>query len=154
MLKLAFDEARAALADERDRLASVRNRATGLLAAAAVGTSFATTAGLLNADSSHGNVFPAWGAWLLLGVLSLITYGVLVVLWPTRTWDYGLLPEKLLENAERELDDVLRVGTRALIRASSNDRRIVDGRVAAYRLAASALMIEVALLVLVLIIAR
>src|SRR4051794_3473473 len=47
VIKLAYEEARAALKEQDATLSNIRNRATGLLAAAAVGTSFAAAVGLL-----------------------------------------------------------------------------------------------------------
>jgi len=47
VIKLAYDEARAALKEPDATLSNIRNRPTGLLAAAAVGTSFDASVGLL-----------------------------------------------------------------------------------------------------------
>ena len=47
VIKLAYEEARAALKEQDATLSNIRDRATGLLAAAAVGTSFAASVGLL-----------------------------------------------------------------------------------------------------------
>ena len=48
VIKLAYEEVRAAALKEQDAtLSNIRDRATGLLAAAAVGTSFAASVGLL-----------------------------------------------------------------------------------------------------------
>jgi len=41
VIKLAYEEARAALKEQDATLSNIRNRPTGLLAAAAAGTSFA-----------------------------------------------------------------------------------------------------------------
>lgn len=154
VIKLAYDEARAALGEQDDTLANVRNRATGLLAAAAVGTSFSATAGLLNTDPARGEVFPVWGAWLLLAMLVGIALGVTVVLWPTGGWVYGPEPGRLLTSANRELDEVLTLATRAMITAIASNALILSRRVTAYRLTASALVVEVALLVLILIVVQ
>lgn len=66
VIRLAYDEARAALREQDATLANVRNRATGLLAAAAVGTSFGAAVGLLKTDPSRGYLFPRWAMWALL----------------------------------------------------------------------------------------
>src|SRR3954452_3505216 len=60
VIKLAYEEARAALKEQDATLSNIRNRATGLLAAAAVGTSFAAAVGLLNTDPARGTVLPIW----------------------------------------------------------------------------------------------
>ena len=154
VVRLAYDEARVGLNEQDDTLANVRNRATGLLAAATVGTSFSATAGLLNNDPTHGKVFPVWGAWLLLAVLLAIAAGVMIVLWPTNDWVFGPDPGKLLDSANLELDDVLTRATQAMIVYRRRNAEILNRRFTAYRLAASALVIEVGLLVVVLLIAR
>ena len=151
---MAYDEARAALREQGDTLTNVRNRATGVLAAAAVATSFSATAGLLNTDRGSGDVFPAWGAWLLLAILVIIAVGVMVVLWPAKSWVYGPQPSQLLSKADHELDDVLTIATRAMVVALTSNASILGRRVTAYRLTASAVLIEVTLLVLILIVVR
>jgi len=58
VIKLAYEEARAGLKEQDSTLSNIRNRATGLLAAAAVATSFAAAVGLLNTDPGRGAVLP------------------------------------------------------------------------------------------------
>ena len=82
VLELAYSAVTAALKEQDGTLSSLRNRATALLSAAAVGTSFAAAVGLLNLDPARGSVFPAWSGWLLLVLIVLIGISVMMVLWP------------------------------------------------------------------------
>src|SRR4051794_1827093 len=115
--RLAYDEARTALREQDATLGNVRNRATALLAAAAVGTSFSATAGLLNTDPSRGFTFPKWAAWSLLVVIALIAIGVMAVLWPAPTWNFGPSPRALLKRAGEDVDVVLRAATESMVLA-------------------------------------
>jgi hypothetical protein len=83
VIKLAYEEARAALKEQDATLSNIRNRATGLLAAAAVGTSFTATIGLLRTDPAKGVVLPHWAGWTLIALVVLIGSGVMAVLWPS-----------------------------------------------------------------------
>ena len=154
VVRLAYDEARAALREQDATLGNVRNRATGLLAAAAVGTSFAATVGLLNTDPGRGDVFPAWAGWVLLTLITLVGAGVMLVLWPAEDWEFGPNPRRLLDSIGGEADGVFQAATEAMIAAlASNDRRLRQ-RMTAYRVAVVVLTAEVALLILVMILAR
>ena len=154
VVRLAYDEARAALREQDATLGNVRNRATGLLAAAAVGTSFAATVGLLNTDPGRGAVFPAWAGWVLLLLVTSVGVGVMVVLWPAPRWQFGPNPRRLLDSVGAEVDVVLRAATDAMIAAlASNDRQLRQ-RMNAYRAAVLVLTAQVALLILIMILAR
>ncbi len=84
VVKLAFEEARAALKEQDATLGNLRNRATGLLAAVSVGTSFAASVGFLNTDPTKGAVFPQRAGWTLLPLTLLIGGGVMTILWPAK----------------------------------------------------------------------
>src|SRR5688500_3313215 len=99
IVRLAYDEARAALREQDATLANLRNRASALLAAAAVGTSFAATVGLLNVDPKRGDALPLWAGWILLSSVALVGVGVLVVLWPATNWQFGPNAGRLLDSA-------------------------------------------------------
>jgi hypothetical protein len=154
LTRLAYDEARAALREQDATLANVRNRATALLAAAAVATSFSTTVGLLNVDPNRGNVFPTWAGWVLLCSVALIGVGVMVVLWPAPDWNFGPSARKLLDSVGTETEVVMQAATRAMIAAmASNDRRLKQ-RMTAYRATVVVLMAQLVLLALTMILAR
>jgi hypothetical protein len=154
LTRLAYDEARAALREQDATLANVRNRATALLAAAAVATSFSTTVGLLNIDPSRGNVFPSWAGWVLLCSVTLIGVGVMVVLWPAPDWSFGPSAPKLLDSVGAETDVVMQAATRAMIAGmASNDRRLKQ-RMTAYRATVVVLMAQLVLLAVLMILSR
>src|SRR4051794_15910944 len=152
--RLAYDEARAALREQDTSLANVRNRATALLAAAAIGTSFSATAGLLNTDPSRGRIFPLWAAWALLVAVALIATGVMVVLWPASTWQFGPSPSKLLSKVGDDVNDVLRAATHAMAAAIAFNDRLVKQRIWAYRATVLLLMLEIGVLIVALLLAR
>ncbi|MGY1692026.1 hypothetical protein [Geodermatophilus sp. SYSU D01105] len=154
VIRLAYDEARAALREQDLTLANVRNRATALLAAAAVGTSFAATVGLLNVDPGRGAVFPHWAGWMLLSSVALVGAGVMVVLWPAPDWMFGPNAGKLLNSAGADADAVLRAATQAMLAAVASNDRHLRQRMTAYRVTVVVLLGQVALLVLIMILAR
>jgi hypothetical protein len=154
VVRLAYDEARAALREQDATLGNVRNRATALLAAAAVGTSVAATVGLLNTDPNRGQVFPAWAGWVLLLLVAAVGAGVMAVLWPAPKWQFGPNPRRLLDAAGADTDGVLRAATDAMIAAlASNDRQLRQ-RMNAYRGAVLVLTAQVTVLILIMILAR
>jgi hypothetical protein len=154
VVRLAYDEARAALREQDATLSSVRNRATGLLAAAVVGTSLSASVGLLNLDADRGRPFPEWAGWTLLATVVLISAGVMVVLWPTPTWTFGPSPRRLLDSAGEPIDTVLGAATAAMVTGIAANVRLLDRRVAAYRATVIVLALEISFLVLALLVTR
>lgn len=152
IIRLAYDEARAALREQDATLANVRNRATGLLAAAAVGTSFAASVGLLNTDPGRGATFPGWAGWTLFALVTVIGVGVLVVLWPVARWGYGPQPATLLGHASADADATLRQATEAMIVAIASNDRLLTRRMTTYRITAGVLMVEILTLIAALLI--
>lgn len=154
ILTLAFDEARAALKEQDATLNGLRNRATGLLAAASVGTSFAASIGFLNADPGKGPAFPVWAGWSLLPLTVLIGAAVMAILWPTKDWSFGLTPQRILDAIDEDPDAVRRTATMAMIRAAEGNQKVIQFRMRAYRGAVAVLLLETAVLVLALVIGR
>lgn len=153
VLRLAYDEARTALREQDTTLSNVRNRATGLLAAAVVGTSFSATAGLLNIDPGRGRTFPVWAAWTLLSAIILIAVGVMAVLWPIRTWTFGPSPSALAARSPDGIDAVLRAAIASMAAAIASNGRLLERRVTIYRATVLVLMLEIGLLVVALLFA-
>jgi hypothetical protein len=155
VIKLAYEEARAALKEQDATLANVRNRAAGLLAAASVVTSLAAAVGLLNVDPDRGPTFPTWAGWALVGLMVLIGAGVMAVLWPSQAWDFGPSPEIILANAEGDdIDAVRGTATEAMLLASKSNDRKLTWRVHAYQATVLVLLLEVVLLMSVLLLVR
>jgi hypothetical protein len=153
VLQLAYNEARAALREQDATLSNVRNRATGLLAAAVVGTSFSATAGLLNIDPGRGRTFPEWAAWALLVVIILVAVGVMAVLWPMGEWTFGPSPSALVARAADGVDVVLRAAVEGMTLAIASNDRLLKQRVAVYRATVLVLLLEIGLLVVALLFA-
>lgn len=133
VIRLAYDEARAALKEQDATLSNVRNRATGLLAAATVGTSLAASVGLLNTDVAHEAVLPAWAGWAIVGLVVSIGIGVMAVLWPSSAWSFGPDAAMLLSKADADGDAVRRVATKAMLKAITSNDRLLKWRVKVYR---------------------
>lgn len=150
--KLAYEEARAALREQDASLSNVRNRATAVLSAAAVGTTFATAVGLLNTDAKKGPVFPSWAAWGLLAAIVVIAASVLIALWPTPKWSFGPNATKILASSDSSADEVLNVATIAMVAAATSNNHIINRCFWAYRVSAIVLMTEIGFLVIALII--
>ena len=151
--RLAYDEARNALREQDATLSNIRNRATAVLSAAAVGTSFATAVGLLNTDPKRGATLPEWASWGLLVAVVFISSGALTVLWPAQKWNFGPSPSKILNSRGATLDDVLGAATRAMLAALESNDAVLKRSFTAYRLSAVVLMAEIVFLVIVLVIA-
>jgi hypothetical protein len=155
VIKLAYEEARAALKEQDATLANVRNRAAGLLAAASVVTSLAAAVGLLNIDPDRGPTFPTWAGWALVGLMVLIGAGVMAVLWPSQAWNFGPSPDIILANAEGDdIDAVRRTATKAMLLASESNNRKLAWRVRAYQATVLVLLVEVVLLMSALLLVR
>ena len=154
VVKLAFEEARAALREQDATLNSLRNRATGLLATASVGTSFAASVGFINTDPGKGPVFPQWAGWTLLPLTLLIGVGVMAILWPANAWSFGPTAKMILDAADDDIDDVHRIATMAMVQAAGSNDAAIRIRMQAYQAAVVVLLLELVVLVLALVIGR
>jgi hypothetical protein len=148
ILKLAYDAALVTLQQQDATLGSLRTRATGLLAAAAVGTSIATGVGLYKAEPG-ASTLPGWAGWALLGLTLVVGATVMVTLQPTE-WVFGAEPSALLDDAVngKDLDDVYRDATQDLIGCASANLKRIRLRVRAYRIGVAALILQVVVLIL------
>ena len=104
-LGIAFDAGVAALKQQNDILNSIRTRASGVLAAAALVTSFGGGLGFIRSDSLHGEAFPRWAGLLLAGVVVSIGILAMAVQWPIRSWAYGLHPRLVIEEVDNGKDE-------------------------------------------------
>jgi hypothetical protein len=146
VLKLAYEAACIALREQDASLTSVRTRATGLLAAAVVGTSFATGVGLYK--SAPGTpTLPSWAAWSLFVMVIIIGSSVMMTLWPVRSWRFGVQPAGLLANAGLDIDEVYTQATRAMVTATEANEATLAIRFGAYRVGVAALIVEVLILI-------
>lgn len=146
VLKLAYDAVRGSLQQQDTTLANLRNRATGLIAAAAVGTSVAAGVGLFRPTTSGGQL-PVWAGWTLLILTILIGVSVLLALWPIREWSYGPSAARLLASSSLDINDVHRQASLGLIAAEQRNAAALAHRFRAYRAGTVLLMIETAVLI-------
>jgi hypothetical protein len=86
---LAYSEARRGLEDQERLVAELRTRASVLIAAAAVATSF------FGGRALTGQVIGA-AAWVAIGCFVLIGFAVVLVLWPSRNWVFSIAPAELI----------------------------------------------------------
>jgi hypothetical protein len=87
--ELAHREARRGLEDQERSAVELRARAATLIAAAAIITSFFGSQTLARRD------FGAAG-WVAIGCFVLLSFAVLVVLWPRRDWAFSLAPAEFI----------------------------------------------------------
>lgn len=146
VLKLAYETANGTLRDQDVTLANLRNRATGLLGAVAIGTSFAASVGLLTTDPGS-QTLPAWAGWTMLVLVIFIGGTVMLTLWPTADWKYGVQAAALLANSARSIDDVHQQAAQAMVAAAASNEELLNRRFMAYRVGVVALILEVVVLV-------
>ncbi len=155
-ITLAYDAAKDVLQSQDVTLGNVRTRASTVLTVAALLTSFAAGLGLINVDSRNGAVFPAGGAWVLLGVLVAMAALVLYVLWPVDRWHFGPDPAKIVELRSTGTTEVeIRESeVTAMIAGIGSNARHIAGRQTAFRFSVVLLVVEVLVLVVFLTIAN
>jgi hypothetical protein len=152
-LKLAYDAASAHLGQQDETLGNLRDRATGLLSAAALVTSFAAGLGLINTDPKNGRVFPVWAAVLLLVLLIGIGLVVLQVNWPVQKWAFGPSAAGLLEFAGQgyDLDKIVKAATTGMVKAIIVNEAVIVDRARYLRFAMGLLVAEIAVITVALI---
>lgn len=151
VLELADDAAVSALERQDDTLGALRNRATGLLSAATVATTFSAGVGLLDADTGGGRALPQWSQWSLL-VLLLATAGFCIsVMWPTRMV-FGADPGLILARRPEDIDQVREYVIGEAIKGKARNQAALERKFLLYRLAVLALTAEVAVFLFALIV--
>ena len=155
-LELAYDAALDSLKMQEARLSGLRSRATGVLSAAALVTSFSAGLGLINTNPKTGAVFPKWAALALLAALIAIGVLDMVVLWPAQKWQFGPDVREILckHDGGTAVDDIRRcVIDDALDGVERNEKRL-HPRFRCYRWSAGLLVGEVIILVTSLVLAQ
>lgn len=151
---LAYREARRGLEDQERSVVELRNRAATLIAAAAVITSFFGSQTLARHDLDAAG-------WVAIGCFALLSFAVLVVLWPRRDWSFSLAPAEFiveyleppdgepLESHLIERDLALHMGRSTLL-----NRDQLDEMASVFRVAALLLVVEVLAWIVALVAAR
>ena len=95
----SYREARRGLEDQERSVVELRARAGALIAAAAIATSFFGAQTLARHDLDAAG-------WVAIGCFVLLSFAVLVMLWPRQDWEFSLAPKDFiatyLEPAEGE----------------------------------------------------
>jgi hypothetical protein len=140
---LAYREARRGLEDQERSVVELRARAGALIAAAAITTSFFGSQTLARHDVDAAG-------WVAIGCFVLLSFAVLVMLWPRRDWEFSLGPEDFiatyLEPADGEpLELHLIERDLALHMGGSTElnREQLNTLVTIFRFGASLLVVEV-----------
>lgn len=151
-LELAYDAAEKKLSMQDATLSNVRSRASNLLATAALFTSFATAIGLVKADPEKGSAISPGAAALLLAVVVALGGCVIVVIWPIKGWVFVPSAEKIMARYDAGDDEeaIRRYVIHEMIAGGKRNAPRLRSKQTAFRIAASLLVVEVALLVLVL----
>lgn len=101
-LELAYGAAEKKLSMQDATLASVRTRATNLLAIAALFTSFSAWIGVINIDPTKGSVLGPVAGIGLLTLVVLLGVSVLVVVWPVKVWAFVPWVSKIMQMNESD----------------------------------------------------
>ncbi|HEX8080144.1 MAG TPA: hypothetical protein VF557_08045 [Jatrophihabitans sp.] len=146
--KLAYDAVVTHLGQQDVTLGNLRNRATAVLSAAALVTSFSAGVGLINTDQDKGSVFPTWGAVTLLAVvvgIGLLTMGII---WPVKGWVYGGAASVILAETARgrDIDTILRDAATSLASGVVSNAKVIDRRSQYFRVAVVLFVAEIAVL--------
>ena len=151
-ITLAYEAATDVLQSQDVTLGNVRTRAGTVLTVAALLTSFAAGLGLINVDSRNGAVFPATGAWTLLGVLVAIA-GTSLHRWAAARRPGSALrprPGEDRRTPERRQDrgvEIRESEVTAMTTDIASNARHIAGRQTAFRCSVVLLVVEVVVLV-------
>ena len=152
ILELAYAAALKAVELQDGTLGNVRNRATGLLSAVTVATTFGAALGLFSNDPAKGPELPAWSKWALFVLLVAVGSLCLGVMWPA-TMAFGVDAGLVIKRAEQDNDIgvVHQYLIGELIAGHARNFKVLERKLLLYRLAVMALTAETAVLLLALI---
>jgi len=142
---LAYEAAQEMLRIQDATLANTRTRANNLLAAAALIISIALGQGLVNRDA-----VPVIGIWFLLLVSVALGVSVLCVLWTVREWDFGPSASAISRciDEDRDESEIRKYVVEKMIEGINLNRAALDSRQRVFRFAASLLVVEMAVMIL------
>ncbi|WP_405365588.1 hypothetical protein [Kitasatospora sp. NBC_00039] len=149
MIETAYEAAEQALKMQSERMNGMRNRASGLLASAAIVASFSAGLGIINTDPKKGHIAPIWEIGLLLGILACVAGCILAVLWPSRFY-YGPSAQEILRLEKFDLsdDDIRTYITEKMIWAHGENQDFIGVRANYFRMAIILTFLEVAVIVI------
>jgi hypothetical protein len=151
---LAYREARRRLDDQERSVVELRTRAGSLFAAAAITTSFFGAQTLARHDLDAA-------VWVAVGCFVLLSFAVLVMLWPRRDWGFSLAPAQFIatylepvDGEPLELHLVERDLALHMGRSTKFNREQLNTLVTVFRFGALLLVVEVLAWVVALVAAR
>jgi hypothetical protein len=152
LLDLAYSAAAERLSSQSATLESYRTRAAGILSVAALVTSFAAGLGMINTDPDNGELLPDWATWALLGILVVIGFCAMSILWPKKTWAFGPSAGVILQQREQghSPTQVKLHVVQAMVQAQKSNETSLVSRAWAYRAAVVLLLAEVGVLIVAL----
>jgi hypothetical protein len=144
ILELGYQATIAALSAQRDTLSKLRDRAMGLLSAAAIATSLAASAGLVGSARADA---PRWVIVLLLLPALLIAVNALYALSAIRVM--SLAPGAFLAAHDQGIGEVdaQRGMIEEAITALAHNKRELDRRFLALQVAVGLLVVQLGLIV-------
>lgn len=150
-VEMAYEAAVAAVAQQDVTLGNLRGRATGLLSAVTIGTTFAAGLGLFSVDPTRGTPLPSWSKWTLFALVVCVGGLCLAVMWPV-TMCFGVDPGKVLGRSEQgdDIDGVRRYVIGELIAGHHANQHALLAKFRLYRAAVIATTVETAVLLLAL----
>jgi hypothetical protein len=153
IMEVAYAAAVKAVEIQDGTLSNIRNRATGLLSAVTVGTTFGAALGLFSTNRMTGEELPAWAQWTLLVLLVGVGGLCLGVMWPA-TMAFGVDARLVLQRAEQDNDILIvrRYVIDELVGGHGRNRVVLKRKFFLYRLAVFVLVCETAVLLLALIV--
>lgn len=142
---LAYDAGVKALAQQDSTLGNLRNRATGLLSAAALITSVSAGIGLIDTKNATGDTLPLWGSLLLLAILVVIGALSMKVLWPVPGWCFGPDSIQILKMLDdgKDLDTIQRFVANEMGDGRRRNSRRLKVLARCYQAAVILLLVEV-----------
>ena len=151
LYELAYNAATEVLKQQDGTLTSVRNRASGLLATAALVASFSTAIGIIKVTPSKAVQIPQQYGWALLATFVLTGVASSAVLLPIKRWAYGPDPDLLIKAIKDEgltAEQLYSKFTPLLTAANRRNARKLMLRVRCYQAATILLVIEVGILII------
>ncbi|MFE5561812.1 hypothetical protein [Streptomyces sp. NPDC056544] len=153
--RTAYEAVMNLFAAQERTVGNYRTRATAIFATASFVVSFSTSVGLIGNDPGKGAVFPYWAAITLLSVVAIQGGLIMLILWP-RTFSYGheitaLIHPKVEDAQRRPIDTKL---IEDLLRDLSRNRKQIVSLSRLYRGATFLLLVEVAVILAAVAVAR
>jgi len=147
--KVAYEAATSLMASQHSVVDNLRQRATTLISASTVATTFAVSVGLLGTGSKP---LPNWTVFVLLGLVLFVGGCALYILWPVK-WSLGISADALIDDyiessPPSSLDDMYRDMAIYLQQHLDTNQAELDGLLNAFRIGVVGLTAEAVVLLI------